>query len=63
MLGVQGFARNLDDGSVEVIAEGSRLALEGLLNTLRRGPMAGHVDAIEVHWTVATGEYAAFVIR
>lgn len=62
-LGVQGYARNLVDGSVEVIAEGSRPALESFLDALRRGSPSGYVDAVEVFWEEATGEYSAFMIR
>ena len=62
-LGVQGYARNLDDGSVEVIAEGPRLILDTFLNALKRGSPSGSVDTIEVHWEAATGEYATFLVR
>lgn len=62
-LGVQGYARNLVDGSVEVIAEGARPALETFLDALRRGSPSGYVDTIEIFWEEATGEYSAFMIR
>ena len=62
-LGVLGYARNLDDGSVEVIAEGARPALETFLNVLRRGSPSGRVDTIEFHWEAATGAYSAFLIQ
>lgn len=62
-LGVTGYARNLADGSVEVIAEGPRSALERLIPYLRRGAPAGHVDALTVGWEQATGEFDRFSTR
>ena len=45
-LGVGGFARNLDDGSVEVLAEGSPESLTRFEEALRRGlpPPGGPVS-------------------
>ncbi len=62
-LDVQGYAHNLDDGSVEVIAEGSQRSLESFLDALKRGSPHGRVDTVEVHWEAATGEYSTFMIR
>jgi len=45
-LGVTGFARNLGDGSVEVIAEGSEPALAELEARLREGPAFSEVSAV-----------------
>ncbi len=46
-LGVQGFARNLRDGSVEVIAEGSDAVLAELERLLGQGPPAADVERVE----------------
>ena len=43
-LGLVGSVRNLSDGSVEVVAEGARAAVEGLVAWCRRGPPSAHVD-------------------
>jgi acylphosphatase len=45
-LGVSGFARNLADGRVEVIAEGTDAALEAFEARLREGPGFAHVQAV-----------------
>ena len=42
-----GFARNLPDGSVEVVSEGSEALLEKLEQQLRRGPSHARVDEIQ----------------
>ena len=47
MLGVAGWVRNNADGSVEVMAQGSREQLSSLRNKLRQGPRAARVDNVE----------------
>jgi acylphosphatase len=45
-LGVRGYARNLPDGSVEVVAEGSAAAVEELRQWLHRGPRMARVEHV-----------------
>lgn len=47
-LGLRGYARNLPDGAVEVLAAGSRDAVEALLEWLRHGPPLARVESISV---------------
>jgi acylphosphatase len=46
-LGLVGFARNLPDGRVEVVAEGQREAHRALEEALREGPIAAKVISVE----------------
>ncbi len=46
-LGVRGYARNLRDGRVEVLACGPRDAVDALCAWLRTGPPAARVEAVE----------------
>jgi acylphosphatase len=46
-LGLGGFARNLPDGSVEVVAEGSEEVLGQLESRLRAGPSFASVAAVD----------------
>ena len=50
-LGVRGYARNLEDGRVEVLAIGTCDAVEALLSWLWRGPSFAHVSAVDVEET------------
>jgi len=51
-LGVAGLARNLPDGSVEVIACGADAAVAQLIEWLHRGPEQARVAGVEVaEWT------------
>src|SRR5271167_1908208 len=47
ILGIAGWVRNNHDGSVEVLAQGTRDQLSGLHSRLREGPRAARVDAVE----------------
>jgi len=47
MLGIAGWVRNNSNGSVEVLAIGTRDQLLGLRSRLRRGPRASRVDDVE----------------
>ena len=46
-LGVGGVARNLPDGSVEVVAHGTREAVESLREWLQRGPSGARVAGVQ----------------
>nr|WP_239100501.1 acylphosphatase [Phycicoccus sp. CSK15P-2] len=59
-LGLSGWARNTDDGRVEVAAEGARDDVERLVDLLREEPSGagrpGHVTAVsDVRWGEARG--------
>jgi acylphosphatase len=47
-LGLSGYARNLDDGRVEVLAVGEPAAVESLVRWLRIGPPAANVSGVSV---------------
>ncbi|HEY7615389.1 MAG TPA: acylphosphatase [Terriglobales bacterium] len=47
ILGIAGWVRNNADGSVEVLAQGTRDQLLGLRSRLRQGPRAARVDDVE----------------
>jgi acylphosphatase len=57
-----GWVRNKPDGTVEVVAEGNRPNLELLHRFLQTGPLAAHVDSVNVKWQRATGEFKHFDI-
>jgi acylphosphatase len=46
-LRVGGYARNLSDGRVEVLAVGSPAQLEGIKNALGRGPRFASVSGVQ----------------
>lgn len=62
-LGLRGYVLNRQDGSVEVVAEGERAALEALLAWLHRGPTAARVEQLTPRWAQPAGEFARFEVR
>jgi acylphosphatase len=54
-LGLSGWARNLDDGRVEVVAEGTRAAGEALLAALRSTAAPGRVRLVVERWSDPAG--------
>jgi acylphosphatase len=63
MLGIAGWVRNNHDGSVEVLAQGTRDQLLGLHGRLREGPRAARVDAVEVSEAQLTAGLSSFRIE
>jgi acylphosphatase len=65
-LGVRGLARNLPDGSVEVLAQGSQSSMDALRRWLHRGPAHARVetvcefDAAEHHRKEIPAEFEVF---
>jgi acylphosphatase len=62
-LGLRGYARNDRDGSVEVLAQGSRPALDRLLTLLRQGPPAAYVRDVRTEWRQPTEHLSGFHVR
>jgi acylphosphatase len=62
-LGLRGYARNVSDGSVEVLAQGPRPVLESLLALLRRGPSAADVTEVEAKWGEPSMHLTGFHVR
>lgn len=59
---LDGWVRNLRDGSVEVLAEGPRPQLDALLRYLHRGPPAAQVARVDAHWSAPVGDVTGFDI-
>lgn len=62
-LGLRGWVRNEQDGSVTVVAEGPREALVALRRFCDEGPPFARVDQVEAIWGDATGEFPGFDLR
>jgi len=60
--GVNGYVRNMPDGSVEAYATGNREILEQFLADLTTGPSGSVVDRVEVDWSTAAKKYDTFNI-
>jgi acylphosphatase len=59
---VQGWVRNLPDGSVEAHFEGDRDAVSATIDWCRQGPVISRVENVAIDWKDATGEFDGFQI-
>jgi len=59
-IGLRGWVRNRDDGTVEFVAEGSRSDLERLRQAAERGPRMAHVERVDGSWSAAAGNLDSF---
>lgn len=53
--GVCGSAINRPDGSVEMLLEGGRTAIDAVLDVAREGSRGAVVDSVSVEWIEPTG--------
>jgi acylphosphatase len=60
-LGLAGYARNLADGRVEVVAEGADTALATLEDEMRRGPSFAEVQGVEREPITPRGDHGFHV--
>jgi acylphosphatase len=63
ILQVAGWVRNNPDGTVEVLAQGTRDQLAGLHSRLREGPRAARIDDVEVSDAEPERGLSSFQIR
>jgi acylphosphatase len=62
-LGLTGWVRNREDGSVEAVAEGEPAALEEFIRWCHRGPQAARVTEVERADSEPTGEFRTFTVE
>lgn len=61
-LGVTGWVRNAEDGSVEAAFQGDEERVDSMVEWCRRGPSGARVDDVEVEPEEPTGE-TGFSVR
>jgi len=61
-LGIVGTVRNLQDGSVEVIAQGEKEQLEKFIVVLKRGSLFAKVEKVVTIWRSPKNKFQTFQI-
>ncbi|MEA3489685.1 MAG: acylphosphatase [Candidatus Omnitrophota bacterium] len=61
-LGLTGFVKNLSNGNVEVVCEGSRQQLETFLREIGEN-LYGYIGDSHIEWENARDEFRSFEIR
>jgi acylphosphatase len=59
---VTGLIRNLDDGRVELVAEGVRAELDGFLEAVRQSDVGRFIRQEQTQWSEAKNEFRGFEI-
>ena len=62
-LGVHGYAKNLPNGKVEVVAEGDKATLDEFVKILWKGPPGSRVEDVKVEARSHSGEYTSFGVK
>ena len=61
-IGVNGWVRNLRDGTVEAIFEGKQDRVNAAIEWCKEGPSNAHVVDVDISWNDYTGEFQEFEI-
>jgi len=62
-LHLTGWVKNLEDGSVEVVAEGDKTHLKEFVSKCEDGPAIANVSDVEVKWGEYQGRFEGFFIK
>jgi len=62
-LGVYGWVKNLEDGRVEIAAEGEEKNLKEFLDKILKGPLGRYIKDMELSWETPTSEFNDFDVR
>jgi len=61
-LGIIGWVKNLEDGRVEIIAEGKEKDLNEFLDKISKGQLGRYIKSAELSWEKPTKEFDNFDI-
>ena len=60
---INGWVRNLDDGRVEIVAEGEQQNIDNLTNWCKTGPANSRVDEFKLIEEIYADEFENFEVR
>ena len=61
-LGLNGHAKNLSDGSVEVLVQGERHEIDKLIAACWEGPSSSQVENVEINWQTPEEDLHGFQV-
>lgn len=62
-LDISGWVKNLNDGRVEVVAEGEEERLSEFLNQMKTGALKHHISHEDIKWQDCRNEFEGFDIK
>jgi len=61
--GLFGYAKNLKDGSIEVVVRGNEEKIKKLMDKCKRGPLLAMIKDVKVEDVDLEDEYDGFIVR
>lgn len=61
-LGLKGWAKNLPDGRVETLAQGSKENIEKLVKICEKGTFFSDIKSVQIEWEEDSDEFVDFQI-
>ena len=62
-LGLKGYARNMPDGTVEIVAEGPKDNIDKLIDYCKKSPGASEVSKVHARFEKPKDEFDGFELR
>ena len=59
---ITGWVKNRQDGTVEIVAQGSETDLQALVDACHKGPEVAGVQDVAMEWHRAIGDFAGFEV-
>ena len=61
--GVTGWVKNLSDGRVELVCEGTKEKIELLFLEIRESPLGRHIQNVDCAWEEPTNKFEDFTVE
>jgi acylphosphatase len=61
-MNIVGYAQNIEDGSVHIVAEGDKNVLGQFLREIKKGNKYSKVEKVVTYWGVASDDFDGFNI-
>ena len=58
--GLTGWVKNIDDGKVEILAQGAKEMIEKLIKLCEKGPFLSQVKSVKVEWEEEKEHFESF---
>ena len=62
-LGLAGWVKNISDGRVEIVCEGSKEKIDELLARIRKSSLGPHIKKVDCQWEPPTQEFQDFIVE
>jgi len=61
-IGIRGYIRNLEDGSLEAVYQGPKDKVDQMLQWTKRGPPYAFVSSYRIRWENPADDFSAFEV-